>query len=176
MERPIWDNTPSVEPPQNEGTEVWNMGLYDQLTSLEGRINRLRFFALSLLVSVCGFLYALIIGIATFWIPDPFWIILITILFLPIYYMRYALTVKRLQDMGRGGGWITYAQITVVLDIIYGLTPLGSEIEFFMEITSLLVWLPLGLVCLFESGDSGPNNFGPDPIPFQSPQERGVQV
>ena len=90
--------------------------------------------------------------------------------------MRYALTVKRLQDMGRVGWWITYAQITVVLDIIYGLTPLGSEIEFFMEITSLLVWLPLGAVCLFERGDSGPNNFGPDPIPFQSPQERGVQV
>ena len=176
MERPIWDNTPSVEPPQNEGTEVWNMGLYDQLTSLEGGINRLRFFALSLLTAVCGFLYLLIIIGATFWMPDVLWTILYTILFLPIYYITYALTVKRLQDIGRVGGWITYAQITVVLDIIYGLTPIGSEIEFFMENISLLVWLPLGAVCLFERGDSGPNNFGPDPIPFQSPQERGVQV
>ena len=157
-------------------TETWNMSLYDQLTSLEGRINRLRYILLQILSFIGAVVYAVIITIATFWLPEPIWSIVFTLLLLPIYYISYALVVKRLQDTGRGDGWITYAQIGVGLNIIYGLSPEGSEIEIgFMGIFVTLVMLPLGIVCLFYRGDSGPNKFGPDPIP-QSSQERGVQV
>ena len=157
-------------------TETWNMSLYDQLTSLEGRINRLRYILLQILSFIGAVVYAVIITIATFWLPEPIWSIVTFILLLPLAYIGYALAVKRLQDTGRGDGWITYAQIAVGLNIIYALTQyLGSEIEFYMEIISTLVMLPLGIVCLFYRGDSGPNKFGPDPIP-QSSQERGVQV
>ena len=148
-----------------EGTEVWNMNLYDQLTSLEGRINRLRYLLLNILTLIGGFVYAIIIALATFWLPEPIWSIVFTLLLLPIYYISYALVVKRLQDTGRGDGWITYAQIGVGLNIIYGLSPEGSEIEIgFMGIFVTLVMLPLGIVCLFYRGDSGPNKFGPDPL------------
>ena len=145
-------------------TETWNMSLYDQLTSLEGRINRLRYILLQILSFIGAVVYGVIIIIATFWLPEPIWSIVFTLLLLPIYYISYALVVKRLQDTGRGDGWITYAQIGVGLNIIYALTPLGSEIEFYVEIFSTLVLLPLGIVCLFYRGDSGPNKFGPDPL------------
>ena len=147
-----------------EGIEVWNMSFYDQFTSLEGRINRLRYLTLSILTLIGGFVYAIIIALLTFWMPEPFWTILLTILFLPIYYITYALNVKRLQDSGRGDGWISYAQIAIVLSIIYSMTPLDSDIEFFMAIISGFVSLPLGIVCLFFRGDTGPNQFGPDPL------------
>ena len=142
-------------------TETWNMSLYDQLTSLEGRINRLRYILLYILSFIGMFVYAAIIIIATFWLPEPIYSIVNTLLFLPIFYILYALAVKRLQDTGRGDGWITYAQIGLGLNIIYFLTlAKGIDLWFLM-----VVMLPLGIVCLFYRGDSGPNKFGPDPIP-----------
>ncbi len=175
MEIDNLDIATSIRNTETEGTEVWNMNLYDQLTSLEGRINRLRYLLLTILIGIGGFVYAIIIALTTFWLPESIWMIVLTLLFLPVYYISYAVVVKRLQDTGRGDGWITYAQIGVGLNIIYGLTPYGSETELYMGILMTLVMLPLGIVCLFYRGDSGPNKFGPDPIP-QSSQERGVQV
>ena len=160
---------------ETEDTEVWNMNLYDQLTSLGGRINRLRYLTLNILMLVGAIVYAMIIILFTFFLPEPIWSIVTFIQLLPLAYIGYALAVKRLQDTGRGDGWITYAQIGVGLNIIYGLTPLDSEIELYMGILLTLAILPLGIVCLFFRGDAGPNQFGPDPIP-QSSQERGVQV
>ncbi len=175
MEIDNLDIATSIRNTETEGTEVWNMNLYDQLTSLEGRINRLRYLLLTILIGIGGFVYAIIIALTTFWLPESIWMIVLTLLFLPVYYISYAVVVKRLQDTGRGDGWITYAQIGVGLNIIYGLTPLDSEIELYMGILLTLAMLPLGIVCLFFRGDAGPNQFGPDPIP-QSSQERGVQV
>ena len=175
MEIDNLDIATSIGNTETEGTEVWNMNLYDQLTSLEGRINRLRYLLLTILIGIGGFVYAIIIALTTFWLPESIWMIVLTLLFLPVYYISYAVVVKRLQDTGRGDGWITYAQIGVGLNIIYGLTPLDSEIELYMGILLTLAILPLGIVCLFFRGDAGPNQFGPDPIP-QSSQERGVQV
>ena len=175
MEIDNLDIATSIGNTETEGTEVWNMNLYDQLTSLEGRINRLRYLLLTILIGIGGFVYAIIIALTTFWLPESIWMIVLTLLFLPVYYISYAVVVKRLQDTGRGDGWITYAQIGVGLNIIYGLTPLDSEIELYMGILLTLAMLPLGIVCLFFKGDAGPNQFGPDPIP-QSSQERGVQV
>ena len=175
MEIDNFDIAASIGGDEFGETETWNLSLYDQLTSLEGRINRLRYILLHILSLIGAVVYAVIIGIATFWLPEPIWTIVLTLLLLPVYYISYALVVKRLQDTGRGDGWITYAQIGVGLNIIYSLTPLGSEIELYMGILVTLVMLPLGIVCLFYRGDSGPNKFGPDPI-LQSFQERGVQV
>ena len=146
-------------------TETWNMSLYDQLTSLEGRINRLRYLLLTILGSLGAVVYGIAIILATFWLPEPIWTIVTFILLLPLAYIGYALAVKRLQDTGRGDGWITYVQISVGLNIIYTLTQyLGLEITSYMEIISALVALPLVIVCLFFRGDTGPNQFGPDPL------------
>ena len=63
METDSLDIAAALGDTETEGTEVWNMNLYDQFTSLEGRINRLRYFLLSILFLIIGMVYALIVGV-----------------------------------------------------------------------------------------------------------------
>ena len=89
----------------------WKMNLFEQLTSLEGRINRLRYILLTLLVfpiMILLFIPNLIISI---FIPEILWPIVDMIFFLPVVYILYSITIKRLYDTGRSGGWILYTQI-----------------------------------------------------------------
>ncbi|MAU30179.1 MAG: hypothetical protein CMA26_03600, partial [Euryarchaeota archaeon] len=46
-----------------QGFQPWNMSLFDQLTSLQGRINRLRYFMLNILSLFLVIIYALIFGL-----------------------------------------------------------------------------------------------------------------
>ena len=97
----------------------WKMNLFEQLTSLEGRINRLRYILLTLLVfpiMILLFIPNLIISI---FIPEILWPIVDMIFFLPVVYILYSITIKRLYDTGRSGGWILFAQIYSVLLILY---------------------------------------------------------
>jgi len=145
-------------------TNHWDMPIFDQLTGLEGRINRLRYLLLSISSTVVYFVYIVIVGVILFFLPEPFWTIVMVIFSLPFIYVQYAIVVKRLKDTGRGGGWITYTQVNLVLVVIYMLTPVGSDIELIMDVITALVGLPLGIVCLFFRGDEGKNEFGPDPL------------
>tara|TARA_B100001996_G_scaffold157970_1_gene120421 strand:- start:1162 stop:1662 length:501 start_codon:yes stop_codon:yes gene_type:complete len=144
--------------------EKWEMSLIDQLTSLEGRINALRYILLSVGIFVAGICYAIVVGVLIFFLPEPIWTIVFTIFLLPVYYSGFSLNVKRLQDTGRGGGWVTYAKVCLVLSIIYGLTPLDSDIELCMGGIYGIVSLPLWIVCIFYKGEAGTNAFGPDPL------------
>ena len=146
--------------------EKWEMSLIDQLTSLEGRINALRYILLSVGILVAGILYAIIVVVLISFLPEPLLTIVFTIFLLPVYYSGFSLNVKRLQDTGRGGGWITYAKVCLVLGIIYGMTPLDSDIELCMGGISGIVSLPLWIVCIFYKGEVGSNAFGPDPLGF----------
>ena len=164
-----------------EDTEVWNMKLYDQLTSLEGRINRLRYIGLNILALIITVVYAIVAGlvIGTIWVitgfPEFVFDLLAGLVLLPVVYITYAIIVKRLHDTGRGGGWITYAQALCILLIIWSMAPVGSTIETSLDFITSIMGIPLGIVCLFFRGDTGPNQFGIDPL-LQSSQERGVQV
>ena len=60
METDNLDTAIPFENTDTEGTEVWNMNLYDQFTGLEGRINRLRYFLLSILFVIIGVVLSLI--------------------------------------------------------------------------------------------------------------------
>ena len=155
---------------ENEGTEVWNMKLYDQLTSLEGRINRLRYIGLNILALIISVVYATVAGlvIGTIWVitgfPEFVFDLLAGLVLLPVVYITYAIIVKRLYDTGRGDGWITYAQALCILLIIWSMAPVGSTIETSLDLITSIMGLPLGIVCLFFRGDAGPNQFGPDPL------------
>ena len=153
-----------------EGTEIWNMGIIDQLTSLEGRLNRLRYFILSIVVYVVGLIYSIITGVflGILWAiteaPEIVFDILFGLLLIPIVYINYSIIVKRLQDRGSEGAWITFTQIFSVLTILYMMTPIGSSFEATLDLITLVMAIPLGIVCLFFRGDAGPNQFGPDPL------------
>ena len=155
---------------ENEGTEVWNMKLYDQLTSLEGRINRLRYIGLNILALIITAVYAIVAGlvIGIIWVitglPEFVFDFLVGLVLIPVVYITYAITVKRLQDTGRGEGWITYTQALCILLIIWLMAPVGSTIETSLDLITTIMGIPLGIVCLFFRGDAGPNQFGPDPL------------
>ena len=155
---------------ETEGTEVWNMKLYDQLTSLEGRINRLRYFGLNILALIITTLYAIVAGLVLgiIWtitgLPLSVFEFLAGLVMIPLVYILYAIIVKRLHDTGRGDGWITYTEALCILLILWLMTPEGSTIETILDLITAIMGFPLGIVCLFFRGDAGPNQFGPDPL------------
>ena len=170
METDNLDIAAALGDTETEDTEVWNKNLYDQFTSLEGRINRLRYFLLTILFLIIGLVYAIIVGVVLavlligMGLPEIIFDITFGLAMIPIVYVEYALTVKRLQDTGRGGGWITFSQAYAVLITLYLMAPIGSSVEGVLDITTAIMALPLGIVCLFFGGDTGPNQFGPDPL------------
>mgnify|MGYP003308481199 FL=1 len=97
-------------------------------------------------------------------LPETIFTIIAGLVLIPVVYVEYALTVKRLQDTGRGGGWITFSQAYAVLITLYFMAPMGSSVEGVLDIVTAIMALPLGIVCLFFRGDTGPNQFGPDPL------------
>ena len=170
MEVDNLDIAASIESAEPGETEIWNMNLYNQLTSLEGRINRLRYIGLNILALIISVVYATVAGlvIGTIWVitgfPEFVFDLLAGLVLLPVVYITYAIIVKRLYDTGRGDGWITYAQALCILLIIWSMAPVGSTIETSLDLITTIMGLPLGIVCLFFRGDAGPNQFGPDPL------------
>ena len=142
----------------------WKMNLFEQLTSLEGRINRLRYILLTLLSIPIMFLLFIPNVIISIIIPEILWPILDMIFFSPVVYILYSIMIKRLYDTGRSGGWILFAQIYSVLLLLYLISPIGSNIEFLLDVATSILGFPLGIVCLFFKGDIGDNEHGPDPL------------
>jgi len=154
--------------------EQWSMTLNEQLTSLEGRINRLRYLTnnilLYILAAIYGLFAAIIIGLL--WtvldFPESIFDFLAGIVLMPVLYVVYAITVKRLQDMNWGDGWTTYLQIFTAVMALWLITPIGSSVEYALGWITTIMGIPF-IVCLFAPGEKGPNRFGPDPL-GHSPQ------
>ena len=150
-------------------TDTWNMSLVDQLTSLEGRINRLRYLTITILYLIVALIYivpvSLVLGIvwAISGLPEFVIEFFLGLAMIPVWYCAYAIAVKRLQDMNWGDGWITYLQIYTVLCFIWGMVPHVSGLGNALDLITTILGIPL-IVCLFVRGEKGPNQFGPDPL------------
>lgn len=88
----------------------WNMSIFNQLTSLNGRIDRGRYLLWTVVLFVIG---------EIFWIATPggglfgWSIALVALIFSSI--VEYALAAKRLNDIGWGKLWRVYALLIIVL-------------------------------------------------------------
>ena len=169
MEIDNLDIAASIESVEPGETETWNMSVVEQLTSLEGRINRLRYLTISILYFIVALIYLLPVGlvIGIVWVitglPEFVFDFFFGLAMIPVWYCGYAITVKRLQDMNWGDGWITYLQIYMVLCVIWGMAPVGSGVENALDLITVIMSIPL-IVCLFAGGEKGSNQFGPNPL------------
>lgn len=157
--------------------EVWSMDIFDQFTSLQGRINRLRYLGISVILYILLSFYLVFVLLLFNLIgtplienmaPEMSWLLyemMIGLALIPFWYSAYAITVKRLQDMNWGTGWTTYTQIYVAICAMWGLVPSGFAITFeiLLGILVTIGGIPL-IVTVFAPGERGPNQFGPDPL------------
>ena len=153
-----------------QGFQLWNMSLFDQLTSLQGRINRLRFFMLNILslflVIVYAFIFGLILGIISLvlGLPEILFNIMAGIVLLPVMYVTYAISVKRLHDMNWGDGWIKYLQVITFNFALWGFFPEDSSIGYWLYLGTSILGIPLFVLLYFAPGEKGINRFGPNPL------------
>ena len=87
------------------------MDIFDQFTSLQGRINRLRYLGISVILYILLSFYLVsvlllfnLIGTPLIenMAPEMSWLLyemMIGLALIPFWYSAYAITVKRLQDM-----------------------------------------------------------------------------
>ena len=100
--------------------------------TFKGRARRMEFWMFNL----CNFLVGILLGILSVFVPALAF--LSFIYSLAIFIPSLAVTVRRLHDTNRGGGWIFIMFVPLI----------GS------------IWL---LVLMFLDGTQGENRFGPNP-------------
>ena len=149
--------------------EQWSMSLVEQLTGMEGRINRLRYLTATVLFLISTAIYIILLAVlgGLIWVitgvPEFILELLLGLLMIPILYPAYAITVKRLQDMNWGDGWTTFLQVYIATSAIWLVTPIGSSADKALDWITTILSIPR-IVCYFAPGEKGPNRFGPDPL------------
>ena len=167
-------NNPDGRPASFTINEVWSMSILDQFTSLQGRLNRLRYLGISIIwfFLVPFYLevaYSFLVNLSE--IDSPLFEITFGLAIVPAFYSAYAITVKRLQDMNWGTGWTTYAQIYfaacaslwLIEYLIWTLIRSWYDIASLLGVFATFGSIPL-FVTIFAPGERGPNQFGPDPL------------
>jgi uncharacterized membrane protein YhaH (DUF805 family) len=143
------DHNP-YQPPTSAATShpsVHDQGLGWLLFSLQGRASRLQYWKGSLLQSALAtglvlfvFVPLSLLGAGSEVEPNEWALVALGLLGLPLFWMSFALCVKRFHDRNRSG-WFT----------LIGLVPyLG------------FIWVLIDCGCL--RGTVGPNGYGPDPL------------
>jgi uncharacterized membrane protein YhaH (DUF805 family) len=137
-------------------------------TSFEGRINRAKYWAgtviLALASIVLGFIIGAIFGASTFGT------LLVTLVTLALFYPAYAVAAKRFQDRDKPGNTALYGLVPVLIASLlqaFGLTGTPQEPNALGWICNLItfgvgLWFLIDLGIL--KGTPGPNKFGGDPL------------
>jgi uncharacterized membrane protein YhaH (DUF805 family) len=124
------------------------MTMMNLLFSFQGRVNRARFWLVHLGIIVVEIAIFVIVGGAAM-MADPeaamaasrsTTSLLTLVLFVPIFWISLAVTVKRYHDRNKSGWWIFIVFV-----------PLIGAIWYFIEVG-------------FLPGTSGPNTYGADPL------------
>ena len=137
-------------------------------TSFEGRINRAKYWAgtiiLALASIVLGFIIGAIFGASTFGT------LLVTLVTLALFYPAYAVAAKRFQDRDKPGNTALYGLVPVLIASLlqaFGLTGTPQEPNALGWICNLItfgvgLWFLIDLGIL--KGTPGPNRYGGDPL------------
>jgi uncharacterized membrane protein YhaH (DUF805 family) len=137
-------------------------------TSFDGRINRAKYWAgtiiLAIVSIVAGFIIGAIFGSSTLGA------ILVAIVTIALFYPGYAVAAKRFQDRDKPGVTALYGLIPVLIASLlqaFGLTGTPNQPNALGWICTL-VTMGVGLWFLIDlgilKGTPGPNRFGGDPL------------
>lgn len=139
-------------------------------TSLDGRINRAKWWAGVIIIAVVAIIVGLIIGLVLG--ESTAGRIVLFIVQLILLYPGYAVSAKRFQDRNKPA---MYALIGIAVGLLYsllamfgvvGVDPAGQAGA--LEWIFMLAFLVVGIWYLIElgilKGTAGPNQYGPDPL------------
>ena len=139
-----------------------------QLFSLRGRISRLAYWKLSLLLSAVNaalFIAGTFVAMVAGWLAAPFFVLI------PALVAGYiSLHVRRLHDRNRSGWWLLLffspaALSSLLLETLYGLVSpavLIALVGLYLFGIGLWIW---GVIEIgFRAGKRGENRFGPEGV------------
>jgi uncharacterized membrane protein YhaH (DUF805 family) len=165
----------------HEHAASWEGSWAEFFFSFKGRISRKSFWLGFLtIIMVAALLYgtlALLLGTAAFELNDD--VSQPTRLFKNIYWLMgvllywpiFALIVKRLHDFGQG---LAFAWLFAILSVLYKIADLTGPDELSRVTLSIFVTVLAMLGCV--RGNSGPNDYGPDPkLNFETRQRKKAQ-
>jgi uncharacterized membrane protein YhaH (DUF805 family) len=140
-------------------------------TSFEGRINRAKYWAGTIILAVISIILGLLVG-ALFG-DNMFGRIIILLVTLALFYPIYAVVAKRFQDRDKPGKMALYGLVPMLIASVLqalGLAGTPEEPNAIGWICSI-VTLGVGLWFLVElgilKGTTGSNRYGPDPLAGQ---------
>jgi uncharacterized membrane protein YhaH (DUF805 family) len=154
--------------PGRKGSGTMNLEYQYLFTSFDGRINRAKYWAGTIILAIISIVLGFIIG-AIFG-PSTFGTILVVLVTLGLFYPGYAVAAKRFQDRDKPGQTALYGLVPVLIASLlqaFGLTGTPQEPNALGWICTL-VTMGVGLWFLIElgilKGTPGPNRFGGDPL------------
>jgi uncharacterized membrane protein YhaH (DUF805 family) len=145
-----------------------NLDFQYLFTSFEGRINRAKYWAGTIILAIISIVLGFVIG-AIFG-GSTFGGILIVLVTLALFYPGYAVAAKRFQDRDKPSITALYGLVPVLIASLlqaFGLTGTPQEPNALGWICTLIT-MGVGLWFLIElgilKGTPGPNRFGGDPL------------
>lgn len=145
--------------------QKWNMPLVEQLTGFSGRINRQRYILYYIQLYVVMFFIGFFVGLNFYYLSEESFRLIVLALSIPELLIGASLTIQRLQDTGRGNGiWPILVFVYCAFYVFAIMSPTGSESEAgFFAMAYLAIFVP-SVICTFVPGQSGPNQWGPNPL------------
>jgi uncharacterized membrane protein YhaH (DUF805 family) len=137
-------------------------------TSFDGRINRAKYWAGTVILAVISIVLGLLIGVI--FGVSTLGVILVTLVTLALFYPAYAVAAKRFQDRDKPGVTALYGLVPVLIASLLqssGLAGTPDEPNGLGWICTLVtfgvgIWFLIELGIL--KGTPGPNRFGGDPL------------
>jgi uncharacterized membrane protein YhaH (DUF805 family) len=137
-------------------------------TSFDGRINRAKYWAGTIILAVISIVFGLLIGALIG--DNMFGRILVLLVTLALFYPAYAIAAKRFQDRDKPGKFALYGLVPMLIASVLqalGLAGTPEQPNAIGWICSI-VTLGVGLWFLVElgilKGTTGSNRYGPDPL------------
>jgi uncharacterized membrane protein YhaH (DUF805 family) len=147
------------------------MDLRTLLFTFDGRINRAKYW-LGVLITFAALIAAGIVGSAFGWVLGEETGILAVFIVLAVVavfaaWIAVATGIKRLHDREKTGWWLlVFYVVPGMLDGVGSASPDGVGGFFFTLVgLGISVWGLVELGCL--KGTTGPNAYGPDPLPAE---------